>query len=440
MEPWTDPVFSQGEAMKMTTSTRHAFTFVLAVLAGGCIPAVNEEAVQVRHPERTSSPAKRDERQEAEPDIETRVDGDIVTVKAEQRTECRSVTRTPMVEERGTKRTLDHGTATQAVNLGSAALLLGGGIALYAAAGSQAEKGNTNAEQIEKDERANKTLGIIVMSTAAVPLGLFLWNVIRAKDEVETVKIEPKEESTSWETCSHKPVAGVPVALSFLGAAGSEEILRGTTDAEGRARLDLSQVRAAHDEAKLTVEIARGARTSEVSLKGTPSRREFERTASLRAAEVRREQDAQWKAQEEARTAEARAGREQVVNLALAIKVKWTHLTVCRNRVDVEVRCDGNAAVTRVDGAVAEIQNASSKTLECEPRLAGFGGSTVPIIGGSVKSTSIPPKKSAKVLAPSGSPIVCRISPTISGVCGDEKHLVLSAKEGADFGPSCDLF
>lgn len=69
----------------------------------GCVPHVNEETVNVRHPSTTQRSTTETVRHEVTPDLSATVSDNAVKVKVVQRTECETITRTPIDEESGTK-------------------------------------------------------------------------------------------------------------------------------------------------------------------------------------------------------------------------------------------------------------------------------------------------------------------------------------------------
>lgn len=223
----------------------------LGIGMNGCVPHVNEETVNVRHPSTTQRSTTETVRHDKPADVSATASENAVKVKVEQRTECETITRTPIEEESGTKRSLKNGTLAQGVNLGLAALLVGGGIAAYSAAGSSsctkspdATPQNPNpasrpctAEEATEQTQTTKGFGILITSSAVIPLGAFVWNIFRAKDKVETTPRAPTEDRT-MATCETKPLANVPVTFAV-----ANETLTSTTDANGYASFDLSDLR-----------------------------------------------------------------------------------------------------------------------------------------------------------------------------------------------------
>lgn len=236
------------------TSRLAAFAMV-AVLGSACVPHVNEERVQVpsgaslRVPERRSAALTRGNVQSGiEPTISATLDGNLVRVKVEQPMECREVMRTPM-EER-TKRTLANGPLAQTVNVVAGAGLLALGVAGFASIGSScsktpdptAEQNPTpasrpcTADEQKKQDTSNAAIGGVSTGLALVPIGLFVWNIVRAKDG-ESTSIAPKEEGSEWRSCGTSPAVDVPVELQ-IGTTS----LRQTSDDQGSATFDLAAV------------------------------------------------------------------------------------------------------------------------------------------------------------------------------------------------------
>jgi hypothetical protein len=248
---------TEGETMTSQFGRAARTGIALAALTAtglgmnGCVPHVNEENVNVRHPSTTQRSTTETVRHDKPADVSATASENAVKVKVEQRTECETITRTPIEEESGTKRSLKNGTLAQGVNLGLAALLVGGGIAAYSAAGSSsctkspdATPQNPNpasrpctAEEATEQTQTTRGFGILITSSAVIPLGAFVWNLFRAKDTVETTPRAPTEDRT-MATCETKPLANVPVTLVV-----ANELLNAKTDASGYATFDLNDLK-----------------------------------------------------------------------------------------------------------------------------------------------------------------------------------------------------
>lgn len=328
----------------MGRSTRRGTRLTSGILASAvafnaCVPHVTE---QVTHaPEPTGSPVTSHEVRPATPRINASVSGNVVAVKVQERKECRETTRTPIERVDETKRTLDHGTLAQGVNLGSAAILLASGIAVVAAAGSgsctttpasTASDPNpsaapcTAAEQ-QKQTQQNQGIGIVIAASSVIPLGIFVWNVFRAKDERHTEALPPKEETSEWEVaCETNPATNVTVTLTAGGATISAQ-----TDERGEARLDLSPLSSSPNDPQngmLDVDVGGNHASASVSLASAPA------YSAWMEATIARNQQAD--AQQQQRDAQLdRAVIDECIAKLDAVVSRYEHL---KNATDSQAR------------------------------------------------------------------------------------------------------
>lgn len=295
--------YREGERMKRRLAERAMSSGAAMALAAGlfaCVPGVAEYSVHEPHPARGAKATTENVREEVRPDVQASVDDDTIHVRVEQRTECGPVTRTPMETDSGTRRELKNGTLAQSANLTLAGLLVAGGIATYFAANSACMKtpGATSqnpspasrpctAEETDKQRLQVHALGIVVSSASIVPLGAFVWNLFRAKDDVTTAPSAPREDRATT-TCGKKPAAHALVTIK----AGSTT-LTATTDENGVASIDMQRAaRSIEDPRTASVTVSNEGRqgTTTVDLTGTPLFREWR---TQRAEEEARKAQAQ---------------------------------------------------------------------------------------------------------------------------------------------------
>lgn len=270
---------------KDTSMARTAVGLTLILMSGGCIPIVE---TTVAAPASPSGEAQNSvERKLSPADVSTSVKGDILIVKVEQRAECRTITSTPMKQDVQIKRNLDpkNGTTMQLGLLGLTGLLAGAGGFAYATAGvcvgdKDPNTGTTKActvaeEQSAKDSKGSvQTAGIVLASSAIVPLGFFVANIIRTNGvKNETKTLEPiivREEN--WRNCETTPLRNVQIKLQLSPVKmGEQTILTAATNGDGEARIDFSRSRSSSDDATLEVDVPQKKKLI-VSLTGTPMR------------------------------------------------------------------------------------------------------------------------------------------------------------------------
>lgn len=200
-------------------SARAVVIALAAIAAGqGCLPQVESTTVNDLYPTpgRASStfPRQRDGAVAMEARAVESSSGGGVRVRVRREVECERVTRTEMTNEAGTRRSLRGGTLAQATNLTAMALLVAAGIATYAAAPCD-DRGQCSAAAQDKAD-ARRGAGIVVAISGALPAGLFVWNIARAADDVETRSGPPRDAVTSL-ACPSVPARDVPVTVQ-LGA------------------------------------------------------------------------------------------------------------------------------------------------------------------------------------------------------------------------------
>jgi len=228
-----------------------ATTVLLLTLMTGCIPGVNEQTSHAQHPSTSEKPRTVEERGEPQATVIAAIEGDVVTLRAEETTECQTKMVTPLEDEVTTERSLSSGTLAQTINVGTAALLIAGGIAVYSSAGGTCKKTPEPTEQNQnpasrpctpdeanENKKVGQGLGIGMVSLSVLPIGAFVWNLFRAKNDKETVQVKPKEESSGWKACAHKPLANVNLVMSFAGGVQKSF----TTDASGTANVSLASL------------------------------------------------------------------------------------------------------------------------------------------------------------------------------------------------------
>ncbi len=225
-------------------------TVAAMLFVGGCVPHVDETPIHDERP--IGSPRTVEEHQEAEPEIKASLADNTVTVKAWQRTECRSTTTTPVEKDEGVGRSLHNGTLAQTVNLAMAGALIATGVVVYAAANGSctttpnATASNPNpspvpctADQQQRQSTTTQGLGILTAGAAVLPLGAFVWNIFRAQDDTKTEGAR-SVASTDWKICAAKPMANADVTLTAGGIT-----VNGRTDDHGEATLDASPIASA---------------------------------------------------------------------------------------------------------------------------------------------------------------------------------------------------
>ncbi len=247
-----------------------------ALLATGCVPHVDEQTTRTPRPSVSERPRITPERRDLDPEVDASVEGNAVKVRVQQKTECRDVISTPMEQDEITRRTLSNGQLAQAGNLVLGGGLLALGIAGFASIGSSCSANITEPteqnpnpptrpcttdEQKEQNTR-NAAIGGVSTGLALVPLGLFVWNILRAKDEKKTTPLSAKVEETTWEGCDVKPLPNAMVSLQAGSVSASAK-----TDAEGKAIFDLDQFATSKSDPKqATVGVEKDGRSASTSI------------------------------------------------------------------------------------------------------------------------------------------------------------------------------
>lgn len=382
--------------LRSSKGRRFCMLAIATLLATACVPHVNEERVQVpsgsgtRVPERRAATLTRGDVQSGvEPTISASLDGNVVRVKVEQPMECREVVRTPMAER--TKRTLSNGPLAQTVNVVAGAGLLALGVAGFASIGSSCSKTPDPTEQNptpasrpctadeqKKQDTSNAAIGGVSTGLALVPIGLFIWNIVRAKDG-EITPVAPKEEGSEWTQCGTSPASGIPIELQT-----GRSSLTQTTDAQGSATFDLAAVQNGDDVADDGQVIVRvGEKSSQsVDVRSTPIFSTW--ASSLRSKNATQERRAE---QSQAIFAAARKRQADIVaaiaTWAGSNLVASQGATVvrtfrrCFNAYKKPMDCNYPGGVaSSVDWYVTRIstslQNRSSITVQCHAVDDGF--------------------------------------------------------------------
>ncbi len=275
-------------------------------------------------------------------EVTAKASANLVAVKVMDRKECRDLLRTPMERVDETKRTLSNGTIAQGTNLVLGGGLLALGIAGFASIGTSCSKSpdastqNPNPasrpctlDEQKKQDNSNAAVGAISTGLALVPIGLFVWNIFRAKDERTTAPLEPKLEESGWKACTSQPMANAPIVMT----AGRVTVNSRTND-QGEATLDISPIASASIEADpvnaLVTVIANGTSASaSVSLTDTPAYDAW-KAAALKDANTKKAEQAAKTEEEAAHTAQvktehARAALGELEQGLAALRTpKWT--------------------------------------------------------------------------------------------------------------------
>jgi hypothetical protein len=296
----------------------------LALMNAGCLPHVDEEHV---HTARAVGNARTHRQHREQDEITASASGDSVHVLAQERWECDIETSTPTEEVDGTRRSLQNGTLAQVANVAMAGLLVAGGIAVYAAANSASCTSTPNAttdnpnpsavpctsEQQQTQTAQTRGLGIITAGVAILPLGAFVWNLIRAKDDVEASRAPNQIADSEWTPCGVRPLANISITLAAGGVT-----IDGLTNERGEATLDVSLIATASSDPKdasVTVDSQTGkGGSASVSLLSAPAYLAWRQATD--AAQAHRDREAnieqvQRQTEDAQRQAQAQREREQ---------------------------------------------------------------------------------------------------------------------------------
>ena len=193
---------------------RMALALAAVVVGQGCLPQVESAFVDKQYPTPgravTTFERKRDGVAALRAQAIASPAGDVIRVSLRRAVDCERVTRTDMTSEVGTRRTLRGGTAAQVTNLTVMALLVAGGIATYASAPC-VDPGQCSAAAQEKAD-GRRGAGLAIAGSGAVPAGLFVWNMIRASDDVDARPAPVREEVTP-RVCPSQPARAVPITV-----------------------------------------------------------------------------------------------------------------------------------------------------------------------------------------------------------------------------------
>lgn len=254
---------------------------MVLTLGSSCVPHVDEQTSRTPRPSLSERPRTTPERRDLDPEVTASVEGNAVKVRVQQKTECRDVISTPMEQDELTKRTLANGTLAQGTNLVLAGGLAAIGIAVLASAdGSCTKTADATAqnpnptsrpctpEEEQQNKQGNTAVGIGFVGASVIPLGLFVWNILRAKDEKKTTHLSAKVEQTTWKGCDTKPVSNASISLRAGTVSTTAK-----TDQNGAATLDLAEFVASTSDPKSgLINVDAGGRTASASaiLSGAP--------------------------------------------------------------------------------------------------------------------------------------------------------------------------
>lgn len=359
--------------------TVRALALIALITSQACVPQIESTTVDRHYPTPGPAPVATAHEQERPPEVSAEVgsgaSGDFVTVSVRRSFVCSRTTMTPMTREVGTVRTLQSGTLAQVANITAAALMIAGGIAAYQAAPCKDNECSPSANK-------QRSLGIGIAVGGALPAGAFVWNIVRASDDIEVSPSNLKEDTIPV-ACPSRP-AEAHISVGF----GNVRV-DAVTSADGRASIPIPWARIGDPPASsavVTVDMGRvGNATTSVSLSGLGPYVAWatrQRAAEAAEAAARRQQEAADRAQREAE----RAAEQQVVAKVHAwanAKIHTTYDTksykreTCWNRVDNEVPCDGAAAFRKDVSAWTEnrltIVNRSDGPITCAVRQVVTG-------------------------------------------------------------------
>lgn len=245
-----------------------AALLAIAASATGCMPKVDEVAVDTRYPSPHQPLRATTRRLDPKLTLSTVLEGDAIHASVRRQIDCETITQTPMDRERGVRRNLRNGTLAQITNIGLGALMIGGGIATYAAPGKCAESGPCSTADKERDD-TRKTTGLVVAGAAVLPITAAIWNAIRAKDDVESTPIAPAEERVVA-VCARPPAEAAVVTVQVGSHTAS-----GVTDATGNVRIQMAWITSSEDSpdvAQVSARAVNGAEaTNTISLGSLPA-------------------------------------------------------------------------------------------------------------------------------------------------------------------------
>jgi microcystin-dependent protein len=329
----------------------------VAILGLGCIPGVQEQVVMAPpYPKPDGTPKTLHERQKDAPEVDGEVVDNGLDVQVHQRTECRDVEATPMLQDKTTERKLNGGATSYWLNGGTAVVLAGVGAAL--AFGNctdtpQATATNPNPPSTPctaSEASGRQAGGYVTMGLAIVPVAFMVYNAIHSADSTETIPALPFKEPKPWAACANRPLPNEQVTVAVGGAT-----FQGTTGPNGHAMIDLSGVQptAALVASPTAVVQHRGSQNVTISLRGSSAYNSWKARLDAEAAE--RQAAMERASAEERRQHEAlKAVVSRLDGWARSsIKVNWASTqhseTHCFNMVDFEVPCTSAAAFRKQD-------------------------------------------------------------------------------------------
>lgn len=411
------PVIRIMDRAKPVNRVSLAATAIAVVLGTqGCLPQVEHADVNRTYatPGRPLAATTRelDGAPEVSAVAQGTAQGDFIDVTVRRGRQCAHVTRTEMTKEQGTTRSLKNGTLAQITNLAAAAALVAGGVAAYASA-SCTEPGQCSGPAEDKAD-GRRTLGLVVAGTAALPTGLFFWNLGRASDDVHVFALDPREDVRPF-ACASRPAGRAAVGVHLAATESSV-----ATNDGGTARVPIawgSLGETLPSSAVVTVDLGGGVvGTTTVSLTELAPYRAWaarKHEEEERAAAARRDADNAARA----KSAEEHRAQQQT----LASIHAWGHAKVhatlsartfsretCWNRVDTEVRCDGAAAVRKHvetwNENTVSIVNGASVPLACHVKQLSIGllSSFFEALGPKTGATAVVPTGATRSIAMRG--------------------------------------
>lgn len=267
---------------EVTMPRRSWFPIAMVFLVTGpsaCVKYDTNVVTGPSHPASDAHPTVEKQTKAGDPVAKAKLVGSTIDVAVSAPTLCRDVTTTPAVADRTTEHHITKtGKYLQWAYAGGAVVL--GGIGAYAVAGpcsqdvpsSQSQSGQQSAGQpttrpcTPAEAQQQKNLGYGLLAGAGILAVPFVVNIVRGVDTTETVD-GTRTDAQPWHQCGVAPARGVQVAVAFGGSQshapglippgllvpGSADPnvsaqpkripqLETTTDASGRAKIDLTKV------------------------------------------------------------------------------------------------------------------------------------------------------------------------------------------------------
>lgn len=299
---------------------------------------------------------------------------------------CRTIKTTPLAQEQTVTRQLATPWLSQSMNFILAGAGIGTGTFFFIEAASESNPMKSGLDN------ANVQLGLIATAIGATGLGLFIANVVRARDGTpELVDLPPRIEHSDWKTGD---ICG-PEAIKIA--------------------------RERRQEAQEAAERAAAAQAA-------ARERELAEEAQRKALDEQKDRDRQA-----AQTRNAKLLAAASKRLTFARADRRTSRTVCTNHVNVEVPCDSAAAFNRfthIDGSFEfAVSNTGRTRASCSWELCGI----LSICAGGGETT-IPHKGRATVTGckADACELVCQVTIDASE-SGEDKALdvVMKTRQGS---------